>query len=76
MDKQINSDLHKNFYKGKSEEEIKEAYNLKWLEILKNCSLKKMENLAEKSCQGSSNNDIMNSTANITYSARKEQNKL
>ncbi|MCM1508860.1 MAG: hypothetical protein NC177_17270 [Ruminococcus flavefaciens] len=75
MDKQINN-CHKNFYKGKNDEEIKESYNKKWIEILQNCSLKKMELSVKKACQSSSCNDIINPTANITCSASKEWNKL
>ena len=75
MDKPIN-DLHKNFYKGKSDEEIKQSYNKKWIEILKKCSLKKMELSVKNACQSSSNNDIINPTANKACSAPKELNKL
>lgn len=58
-----------NIFKGQTEEEIKKAFNNKWLEIIKNCTYKKTSETQKSSLQRSGKSDIMSLTENQTCSA-------
>lgn len=58
-----------NIFKGQTEDEIKKAFNNKWLEIIKNCTYKKMSETQKSSLQRPSKSDIMSLTENQSCSA-------
>ncbi len=58
-----------NIFKGQTEEEIKKAFNNKWLEIIKNCTYKKTSETQKSSLQRSDKSDIMSLAENQTCSA-------
>lgn len=58
-----------NFYKGKNEGEIKDGYNQKWVEILKNCCAKKIQKLSKKDCGDEDKHAIINPAVKRTCSA-------
>lgn len=58
-----------NIFKGQTEEEIKKAFNNKWLEIIKNCTYKKTSETQKSSLQRSGKSNIMSLTENQTCSA-------
>lgn len=58
-----------NIFKGQTEEEIKKAFNNKWLEIIKNCTYKKTSETQKSSLQRPSKSDIISLTENQSCSA-------
>lgn len=62
-----------NIFKGQTEEEIKKAFNNKWLEIIKNCTYKKRNETQENGLHRSGSSDIMSLTENQTCSANHEK---
>ena len=61
MEKQYENHCQ-SIYKGKSEEEIKEAFNEKWVEILKTYTLKKTESSGGNACKKTDEHVIINTT--------------
>lgn len=65
-----------NIFKGQTEEEIKTAFNNKWLEIIKNCTYKKRDETSANGLQQSAKNDIIIVTTNQLVSANLEKEEL
>ena len=65
-----------NIFKGQTEEEIKTAFNNKWLEIIKNCTYEKRYKTSENSLQQSAKNDIIIPTTNQLVFANLEKEEL
>ena len=58
-----------NIFKGKTENEIKKAFNNKWLEIIKNCTYKKRNETQENGLHRSGSSGIISVTESQTCSA-------
>lgn len=56
---------HENIFKGLTEEEVKKAYNEKWLEIINNCAIKNCCETSGSALQQEKNHDIISATKQL-----------
>ncbi len=68
------NNYHENIFKGSTEEEIKNAFNQKWLQIIKSCMQRK--NASQNCLLKQDKHGIINSTAKQYCSANLEKEEL
>ncbi len=66
------SEFIQSIFKGKTEEEIRTAFNGKWIEIINNCTYKISKETPKRSLQQSDKYGIIAVTENQTCSANLE----